>query len=126
TMVGAGEPLRVPAARVTTEFFRVLQMKPAIGRDFEAGEEQVVILSDGLWRSRFRADPGVLGRQVKLDGSPHTGIGVMPAGPAFPADAELWTRLDVVLNSHVSFFRPVIARLKPGQTMEQARQAFLG
>ena len=87
TLIGAGEPVKLPALRVSSNFFATLGVQPAIGRDFlpeeESGLEQV-ILSDTLWRSRFSADPGILGRSVQLNGFPHTVIGVLPRHLALP------------------------------------------
>ena len=70
--------------RVSANFFHTLGVAPAIGRDFTAAEDtpagwQVVILSDGLWRRRFDADPAVIGRVITLNGGAFTVIGVMPA-----------------------------------------------
>ncbi|HEY8459700.1 MAG TPA: ABC transporter permease, partial [Blastocatellia bacterium] len=71
--------------RVTADFFRTLGVAPAIGRGFTANEdspagERVAILCDGLWRRRFGADAGILGRNISLNGTAHTVVGVMPPG----------------------------------------------
>jgi hypothetical protein len=87
TLTGAGEPVKLPALRVSSNFFTTLGIPIAIGRDFlpaeESGREQV-ILSDALWRSRFGADPAILGRNIRLNGEPRTMIGVMPRHLALP------------------------------------------
>jgi predicted permease len=94
------EPERLTGQYVSADFFRVLGVRPAFGRDFEAADDRprtpfVAILSDGLWRRQFRADPSVLGRQVHFEDVPVTIIGIMPPGfesPASPA-AEIWSAL---------------------------------
>src|ERR1700687_1799684 len=88
-LVGEGEPARISGAAVEPELFHVLGARPALGRpllasDDRAGAPGAVVLSDGLWRGRFGADSGVLGRKVLLDDEPYTVIGVMPRGFDFP------------------------------------------
>src|SRR5437773_7744923 len=128
TLTGAGDPVRVPAATVTPDFPRVLRVYPAAGRMFLAeedqpGRNQVVLLSDKLWRSRFGSDLNVLGKTISLDGAGYNVIGIMPAGFAFPYDAELWTPLSIGADQHNSLMRPVVGRLKPGVSQEQAQSA---
>ena len=93
-------PERLDGQRVTAGYFRVLGAAPAIGRDFNAGDDRpraasVAILADSLWRRRFGADPSILGRTVRLDDTPFTVIGVMPAGfeNVLAPAAEIWTPL---------------------------------
>ena len=129
TLTGAGDPVRLQAAAVTADFFPVLRVNASLGRAFlpgedEKGSDQVALLSDSLWRSRFVADPNVLGKIITVDGAPRKVVGVMPAGFAFPHDAALWTPLDPRPDGHNSFSRPVIGRLKPGVTLHQARAEF--
>ena len=97
TLTGAGAAERLSAAAVTSPFFSVLGVRPAIGRDFTdkdavAGAPPVVILSDGAWRRRFAADPSIIGRPVMLSGELVTVVGVLPASFMFPprADPDLW------------------------------------
>jgi len=78
-----GEPERLDGQRVTSEYFRVLGVGPAMGRDFQASDDRlngpkVVILSDALWHRRFGGDPAIVGQQITLDGDLWTVIGVMP------------------------------------------------
>ena len=96
TLVVDGRPERVAAGVVTANFFDVLGIRPALGRTFTADEDtparrDAVLLGDALWRSRFGADPNVVGRVVRLNGRARTIVGVMPRGFAFPArDVDGW------------------------------------
>src|SRR6266516_1602719 len=77
SLSGTGEPARLAGALASAELFRVLGVSAAVGRTFAAGEDQpgnnaVVLLSDGLWRARFGADPSIIGRTLDLDGIPRT------------------------------------------------------
>src|SRR6266403_607370 len=79
------EPERVPRAGVTTGFFAVLGVQPVLGRTFipeddKPGTVTVAILSHGLWKRRFGADPGIIGKQVQINGRTITILGVMPPG----------------------------------------------
>jgi predicted permease len=125
TLTGAGESVRLTAAAVTPDFFRVLGVDAALGRGLAPADAEaagpVVVLGDGVWKSRFGSDAAVLGRTVMLDGIAHTVVGIMPPGFSYPAQSALWTPLAVRLSPRVSFNRPVIARLKPGATIAQAR-----
>jgi putative ABC transport system permease protein len=123
---GAGDPVRIRKANVTTDFFRVLRVDPALGRGFlgeedQPGRDHVVVLSDELWRDRFGADSRVLGKEIILDGVGHSVIGVMPQGFGFPYDAQAWTPLAVRIDPHNSYRRPVVGRLKPGVLRQQAQ-----
>ncbi len=129
TLTGVGDAVRLPAATVTPDFFHVLRTNAAIGRVFVAadaqeGGDRVVAIGDALWRSRFGADPGVIGRRISLDGVPHTVVGVLPAGFSYPEQSALWTPLAVQLSPRLSYSRPVIARLEPGTTRAQAQSAW--
>src|SRR5438067_1366504 len=84
TLIVNGEPERINAMRVSAAFFRMLGAKPALGRDFAAAEDtpagwRVLMLSDGLWRRRFGADPSVVGRAITMNDQQYTIVGVMPA-----------------------------------------------
>src|SRR5262249_35107662 len=81
TLTGAGEPRSVSGARVSPESFRVLGVRARLGRTFApagAGTEPEVVLGHALWRDRFGADRGVIGRKLVLSERPYTVIGVMP------------------------------------------------
>ena len=125
SLTGAGDPVELPAAQVTTEFFATLRTNPEFGRSFSAEEDQagrdnVVVLSNELWKERFGLDPQILGKTIRLDGIGRTVIGIMPPGFNFPYDAKLWLPLGIRIE-HNSFTRPVVGRLKPGVWPEQAQ-----
>jgi putative ABC transport system permease protein len=129
-LVGQGEPARVSGWAVDPDFFAALGARPSLGRlllasDDLAGAPGAVVLSDGLWRRRFGADPGILGRKVLLDDEPYTVAGVMPRGFAFPArDTELWTATRFTKDNYTDrtdSWLLAVAKLKRGVTLEQAR-----
>jgi predicted permease len=126
TLTGAGDAVRLPTAMVTASFFPVLEVRPSLGRSFLPEEEKPgsgrhVVLSDRLWRERFGANPEIVGETIVLDGSGYNVIGVMPAGFEFPAEAALWLPLNVGGDPNNAYIRPVIGRLRPGVTREQAQ-----
>jgi predicted permease len=93
-----GNARRFTGAYITDEFFKILGVRPILGRDFEAadnvpGSAKVTIIGHQLWQREFGGDPGVLGKAVRLNGKPATIIGVMDKGFAFPANEELWIPL---------------------------------
>ena len=97
-LTGVGEPVQVPVARVSPNFFATLGVKPQIGRTFNEDEgraegRSVVVLSESIWRSRFNSDQNIVGHTVTLDGTPHTVIGVLPSRVQFPfvGPADIWT-----------------------------------
>jgi len=125
-LTGAGDPVKLRVANVTPDFLAVVRVNPAMGRNFlpeegQAGRGHVVLLSEKLWRGRFGADSKILGRSIKLDGVNQTVIGVMPAGFNFPDDAEAWRPLALMTDPGNSFLLPVIGRLKPGVSPQQAQ-----
>src|SRR5256885_3747103 len=86
TLIANSEPERIGGMRVSANFFRMLGVRPALGRDFRADEDtpngwRVVMLSDGLWRRRFNADPSTIGRVITMNDQEFTIVGVMP--PSF-------------------------------------------
>jgi len=131
-LTGAGRPRMLRASPVTGNFFSVLGVRPALGRSFRpqetwSGTEPVVVLSDHLWRSLFGANPGALGRVVRLDGEAYRVVGVMPRSFAFPSpDVDLWVAWGWKPEYRTAtFFRRahwirVIARLAPGATASRA------
>jgi putative ABC transport system permease protein len=100
TMTGVAEPERLNGQHVSADYFRVLAVAPAIGRNFEASDDRskgpkVVILSDALWRRRWGGDHAIVGREIALDESIYTVIGVMPAGfdNVLSPSAAIWSPL---------------------------------
>jgi putative ABC transport system permease protein len=136
-LTGAREPQRVQTARVTPSLFPLLGVSPLLGRTFSpdedrVGQNRVILLSRGLWRRRFGADPSIVGQTVKLDEEPYTIVGIMPESLQFPhtdssfAEAvEVWTPLALTDQEKASrannFQYGLIGRLKPGATIAAAR-----
>jgi len=126
TLTGAGEATRLVGAMVTTDFFRVLGVNAAAGRTFgpeddEPGGGKTVLVSDSLWRRQFGADPRLVDQTITLNGIPHRVVGILPPGFSYPADAAYWIPLTVRINPNLGYMRPVIGRLRPGVTREQAQ-----
>ena len=127
-LTGVGEPAQLAAARTSTGFFETLGVRPILGRTFvgddgKPGSSNVVMLSHELWRSRFGGDPGIVGRQVTLDGAQHVVVGVMPSTFGFYRNGvEVWTPLaiDPAAWFHRGGTSIGIARLAPGATTEMA------
>jgi predicted permease len=129
TMTGTDQPERFYGQRVSASYFQVLGVSPVVGRDFQPSEDQlngasVVILSDGLWRRRFGADPGVVGRKATLDDKSFTIIGVMPSGfdNVLESSAELWAPLQYDMSQGRAWGHHLrtVGRLRPGITTDQA------
>jgi len=100
TITGGDRPERLAGQRVSADYFRVLGVSSAAGRNFNASDDRfrgpnVVILSDALWRKRFGSDPAILGRAIRLDDDPYTVVGVMPRAfeNALDPSARLWAPL---------------------------------
>jgi predicted permease len=129
TITGLGEPIRVKASDVTASVFDVLRIAPALGRPIlpaenAPGAAPVVLISHGLWRTRFGGDPGVVGRTITLQGQPMTIVGVLPAGLRGPPelDGEVWGNfVPDPRDGRGGRSKDVVARLKPGVTLAQAR-----
>jgi putative ABC transport system permease protein len=128
TMTGPAQPERFAGQRVSASYFHVLGVSPAMGRDFEAAEDRfggprVVVISDALWRSRFGADSGIVGRPIVLDGDPWVVIGVMPRRfeNVLAPGATLWAPLQYDLREYSwGHHLRTVARLRPGVAIEQA------
>ena len=137
-MVGTGQPERFEGQRVSADYFRALGISPALGRDFQAADDQfhgpnVVVLSDRLWRLRFAADRTIVGQQIKLDDNLFTVIGVMPSSfeNVLAPAAELWAPLqyDPSLPANGrewGHHLRMVGRLRPGVSGNQARNELDG
>ena len=126
---------RIDIAQTSANFFEVFGVTPTYGRFFiptdeQAGHEPVVILSDGLWRSRFGSDPGLVGKPIKLDGRNYTVIGIAPPRFQYPDKTEAWLPplklvpelfpdQDVTQTRGMGYLAAV-GLLKPGVSLPQA------
>src|SRR5580658_340620 len=133
-LAGSGEPVQVPVARVSPSFFSVLGVTPQLGRTFTQDEgtpagPPVVMLTDSLWRSRYHADPNIVGKTVTLDSTAETVVGVLPRGLQFPfvGQADVFTpryfELSLMTPQRLRLgvgYLTVLARLRPGVTHAQA------
>ena len=127
---GGDEPRQVAGWTVSPNFFDVLGAQPELGRGFATGEgqpgnERVVVLSHSLWMGALGGDPRILGRTIVIDSEPRMVIGVMPAEFSSPfPDVQLWVpwpaRAEATAQRGNRFLR-VVARLKPGVTIERAQ-----
>ncbi len=135
TLTGQGEATRVEGLKSTAELFPLLGVQPLLGRVFteaedRAGAPSVAILSHSLWRDRFGGEAAVIGRTLSLDGTAATVIGVMPPGFRIAGyEADIWTPLAFSPEDRArrgSHFLQVMAKLKPGVTIEQARAEMSG
>ena len=138
TLTGLDRPLSIDGDVVSWDFLPALGINPELGRGFTPDEEKVgtrvVLISHALWTTQFGSDRSVLGRQIKLNGSLYTVIGVMKPSFRFPVNAprnDFWTTLavdddpnDPTPNtaSRGSHFLNVFGRMKPGVTLEQVDQ----
>jgi putative ABC transport system permease protein len=128
-----GEPTAIDDMRVTPDFFTVLRVAPLLGRTFNAADgvpkqDHSIILSYGLWKERFGGDSAVIGKKIEVNGEPTEVIGVMRPDFTYPnSKAAAW--VPMALERTEAFkggrFMAVLARLKPGVSLEQARQDML-
>jgi hypothetical protein len=129
TLTGEGEPQRITGGLTTFSFLHVLGIQPLMGRFFTAEEDRphaslVAVLTYGAWQRRFAGSPKVLGRTMTLDGMPYAIIGVLPARFAFPGvkTCEFFSSVqESPLNGRTQHQYGVVARLKPGVTVERAQ-----
>jgi putative ABC transport system permease protein len=130
-LTGAGEPEKVEGRRVTASFFPLLGVPPRIGRVFTPEEDQpgatrVVVLSHGLWQRRFGRDPGVLGRDLLLNGEKYTVVGVMPRDFQFMEGyVGLWVPTEFTpeeLANRGAHYLDMIARTRAGVSLDQAQE----
>lgn len=126
---------RIDVAQTSANFFDVFGLDAQAGRLFIAGDEQaghepIVVLSDRLWRRRFGADPGIIGKPITFDGKNYIAVGVAPAGFQYPDQTEAWfpplrlvpefnVNVDPTQNRGMGYLT-AIALLKPGVTVQPA------
>ena len=132
-LIGDGQPERLTSVPVTQNFFPLLGVEPQVGRQFSAEEcvwngPRVAMLSDGLWRRKFAADPNIVGKVLKFDGGPVTIVGVLPASFDFGTIFAPGTKVDMYepfpLTTETNRWGntlAIVGRLKQGASMEQAQ-----
>jgi predicted permease len=129
-LAGDGEPERISGLRMSPSGLSVLRARPLLGRTFapdedEPGENTVIVLTHELWKRRFGGDPAVVGRSVRMNGEPHTVIGVLPPG-FLPWDGLEYVVPILFRNEELerrdSHYLRVIGRLKPGVDAARAHQ----
>jgi len=127
-LTGDGEPELIKGVNATANLLELLGVQPKLGRWFSKEEDQrndqVVLISDGLWKRRFGASQQVLDRPLTLNGRPYTILGVMPADFKLPPEAEIWRPIGFragELRQRKAYYLNVLARLKPSVTVEQAQ-----
>jgi predicted permease len=142
-LTSGDRPERIKTTVVTTNFFQVFGTNPILGRALQPADEapgaaNVVVLSQPLWERRFGADRSIIGRDIQLNGGPHTVVGVMPASFSPDNYGELWLPSQFHVPAHPvrptqdprplrdSNYLDVWARLKPGVSAEQARAEMIG
>jgi putative ABC transport system permease protein len=132
TLSGDGDPEQVPSRKVSWNFWSVLGVRPMLGRTFTEDEDnrgaRVVLISHGLWQRRLGGSPDVIGSTISINDQPYRVIGVMPPGFYFlpsrdidiwmPASFPAWMRKNFTWHD-----AHIVARLKPGVTLEHARQS---
>jgi len=129
TLLGQGEPEIVHGTMATSNLFPFMGVQPIVGRNFSDVEERaklpVAVLSENLWRRKFAADPAIAGKQIRLDSQSFTVVGVVSRRQSFPEWADFWMPLSLLepqLQDRRKFHPlEVMARLKPGVTVEQAQ-----
>jgi predicted permease len=120
-------PEQVKGLHASQEYFGVFGVSPAYGRIFTPAEDlpggpKVVVISHGLWQSRFASDPEIIGRPVRMGGEPYTVVGILPANFHPTSAADVWIPLQADPNStNQGHYLSAAARLKPGVTVEAAK-----
>src|SRR5580704_29518 len=124
---GGSEPEQVATAFVSADFFRVLGVAPAIGRAFTSEEDRpggtcAVVLTDGLWRTRYQSDHSIIRKQIAINGESCNVVGVLPSEFRFHLNTKMFmpARIAQVPND-LGHYYMLLARLKPGVTLDQAR-----
>jgi putative ABC transport system permease protein len=127
-LTASGDPARLYAIRVADGFFDLFGVGPQLGRLLEPSDQtenqgHATVLSDAFWRAHFGADPGIIGRTIRLSNQEYVVVGVASRGFIYPDRADLWVPL-VLTNDErqnpTSFNNSVVAKLRPGATVAQA------
>ncbi len=128
TLTGSGEPEQLSGNGMSPALSRVLGITPIAGRVFTDEEEQpsaapVVMIGEGLWKRRFGADPGIVGRTITLNGAPTTVVGIAPASLNLISGGDLYTPLTIDRSKELRLSHLILTfgRLKPGVTIQQAQ-----
>ena len=129
-LTGGGEPERLSGSGITGNYFTAFGVKPLLGSGFsleneKPGQDQVTVLSHGLWQKRFAGDPEIINKTITLDGKTFQVIGVMPPNVGLPQAADFWIPMNFDVSPDMKqrkahFLRP-IGRLKEGVTLAQAQ-----
>jgi hypothetical protein len=113
----------------TANLFSLLGVQPMLGRDLTRADDEpkapkVMLISDRLWKKTFGGDPNIIGRDIRLDGTPRTVVGIMPAGFRFPSQSDIWVPMASVFGTNTDRgwrSDQVIARLRPDATVQSAQ-----
>jgi predicted permease len=121
------EPVRVSTIETSANLFELLGVRTELGPGFPQGgplysRDRMAVISDRLWRQRYNADPGIIGRQLDMNDNKYEIAGVMPPRFHYPDDVDVWLRLgwDLTQHSRGAHFMEGIARLQPNVTPDQA------
>ena len=135
TLTGRGDPEQLTGLHASFALLPALGLAPLLGRNFSTDEDRrggdrVALISHAMWQQRFNSDPSALGQTLVLNGEPHSIVGVLPeAATAFPLDRQqVWVPRPAEVSypeslNNGGFSFQVIARLRPGVSLEQAREA---
>jgi putative ABC transport system permease protein len=124
------DPVRVKTIEVSANLFDLLGVKPQVGAGFPPSDrlhsnELIAVISDRLWRTRYSADPSIIGRPLQFNGTPYQIVGVMPPKFHYPDEVDVWQRLrwDLTQHSRAAHFMEAVARLSDDSTFEEAQAA---
>ena len=131
---GAEKAERYDGARVSAEFFDVMQVRPQLGRTFRRDEEtpglgNVAVLSYSMWKDRFGGDSQILGKAIRANGEPYTVVGVMPPNFSYPGRQAIWMPVQLDATKLERGSGPglqVVARLRPGVSLDVANTDIAG
>jgi putative ABC transport system permease protein len=129
TLTGNGDPEEIVGYQMSATLFRALGVAPLRGRFFSDAEDtphgpKAIVLSEGLWRRRFGADPNTIGSSITVNGLSRTVVGIMPAEGVYPARTEAWVpvALGVEESRGLGNFLRLVGRARPGISIEQVKQ----